>query len=170
MGLLDRIVPGRKRRTDLGLTIGQLADSARRETELHRLDQRQAALWLALCTGAERIVRQLIVRSDDERIDWGLKRHRAKVDYPRLVAIYWWMLLYQLVLFRNRGLDGYAPDEEMPTLHDLARSFLEREYTKISTLAEPPGPWDDRWTGRSPWSRRWASTIGPTRSWGFITT
>ena len=145
MSALQWMVPGRQRRARLELSIGRVAESARRETQLHSFGPRLARLWSAFCDQAEHTVYQLIIRNDDGRLDWGLKRHRRKIDYPRLVAIYWWMLLYQLVLFRNRGLDGYFPNEELPIFSDAAHSFLQREFSRLPTPVQLPGPWDERW-------------------------
>ena len=141
---LQWMIPGRRHRAYLEISIGKLAASARRETQLHGFGPRLNTLWVALCEGAENTIYQLIIRNDDGRLDWGLRGHRRKVDYPRLVAIYWWMLLYQLVLFRNRGRYGYIPDEELPKLSDAAYSFLQREFSRLSTLVRQPGPWDER--------------------------
>ncbi len=110
------MIPGRRHRAYLELSISGIAESARRETELHSFTPRLARLWSALCDQAENTVYQLIIRNDDGRLDWGLKKHRSKVDYAQLVAIYWWILLYQLVLFRNRGLYGYFPVGGQPAL------------------------------------------------------
>jgi len=139
------IIPGRRRRADLELNISRVAESARRETQLHGFGSRLARLWMAFCDEAENTVYQLIIRNDDGHLDWGLKGHLGKIDYPRLVAVYWWMLLFQLVLFRNRGLDGYTPDEDLPIFSDAAHSFLQREFSGLPTPVPLPGPWDERW-------------------------
>jgi len=61
------------------------------------------------------------------------------------VAIYWWILLYQLVLFRNRGLYGYFPVEELPIFSDAAHSFLQREFSNLPGSVPLPEPWDENW-------------------------
>ena len=88
MRVLEWMIPGRRRLADLELNINRVAESARRETLLHGFGPRLTRLWWALCDLAENTVYQLIVRNDDGRLDWGLKAHRGKVDYPRLVAVY----------------------------------------------------------------------------------
>ena len=55
------------------------------------------------------------------------------------------MLLYELVLFRNRGLVGYTPDEDLPIFSDAALSFLQREFSGLPATAQLPGPWDEQW-------------------------
>ena len=145
MSGLRWMIPGRRRRAELELNISEVAESARRETQLHGFGPRLTRLWWAFCDQAENTVYRLIIRDDDGRLDWGLKGHRGKIDYPRLVAVYWWMLLFQLVLFRNRGLDGYTPDEDLPIFSDAAHSFLQREFSRLPTPVPLPGPWDERW-------------------------
>ena len=149
MNVLQWMIPGRRRRANLELNIGRVVESARRETQLHGFGPRLTRLWWALCDQAENTVYQLIVENDDGRLDWGLKERRRKVDYTRLVAVYWWMLLYQLVLFRNRGLEGYTPDEDLPILNDAAHSFLQREFSRLAAPSNLPVPWDERWLRQS---------------------
>ena len=145
MSALRWLIPRRRRRAYLEHFIASAAESARRETQIHGFGPRLSRLWAAICDQAETTVYELFVGNDDKHLDWGLKRHRGRVDYPRLVAIYWWMLLYQLVLFRNRGLDGYFPSEELTIFSDAAHSFLQREFTRLPTPVQLPGPWDERW-------------------------
>ena len=145
MRAIQWMIPGRRRLAHLEQSLRGIAESARRETELHRFTPRLARLWTAFCDQAENTVYQLIIRNDDGRLDWGLRKHRSKVDYAQLVAIYWWMLLYQLVLFRNRGLYGYFPSEELPIFSDAAHSFLQREFRNLPGSVPLPEPWDEQW-------------------------
>ena len=34
-----------------------------------------------------------------------------------LVVLFWWMLIYQIVVFKNRGLEGYTPDDEVEPMY-----------------------------------------------------
>ena len=49
----------------------------------------------------------LVLGSTSDPLDWGLKSHRSRVSEPALIHIYWWMILYQLVIFRTHGLSNY---------------------------------------------------------------
>ena len=109
------------------------------------LDRRLAALWTASCDGAADIVEQLFVQNTDRTLDWGLKRQRRRLNGQRLAAVYWWMLLYQLVLFRNRGIDGYDRINDFDTLRDAAHDLMA-EFVRLSHIrAVNPGPWQEHW-------------------------
>ena len=109
------------------------------------LDGRLGALWAASCDCAADITAQLFVQNYDHEIDWGLKRHRKRLNGARLAAIYWWMLLYQLVLFRNRGVAGYDRIEDFDTLRDTAYALMEHMVNLPHISAVSPGPWQDHW-------------------------
>ena len=109
------------------------------------LDGRLAALWSGCCEGAADTVAQLFVQNTDKSLDWGLKRHRKRLNEQRLAAIYWWMLLYQLVLFRNRGIDGYDRIEDFAELRDAADRLMD-EFAGLPHIgAANPGPWQEHW-------------------------
>ncbi len=109
------------------------------------LDNRLGALWAASCDGAADITAQLFVQNYDEGIDWGLKRHRKRLNGARLAAIYWWMLLYQLVLFRNKGVAGYDRIEDFATLRETAEALMEHLVNLPHIGAVNPGPWQEHW-------------------------
>ena len=109
------------------------------------LDSRLAALWSGCCEGAADTVAQLFVQNTDKSLDWGLKRHRKRLNEQRLAAIYWWMLLYQLVLFRNRGIDGYDRIEDFEELREAANHLID-EFVRLPHIgAANPGPWQEHW-------------------------
>ena len=109
------------------------------------LDRRLTALWTACCDSAADTVLQLFVQNTDKSIDWGLKRHRKRLNAQSLAAIYWWTLLYQLVLFRNRGIDGYDRVEDFDTLRDTADNLMA-EFASLPHIgAANPGPWQEHW-------------------------
>ena len=109
------------------------------------LDRRLAALWSACCDGASDTVAQLFVQNDDKALNWGLQRHRKRLDPQRLAAIYWWMLLYQFVLFRNRGIDGYDKVEDFDALCAAAEDLMTELVNLPHIGAIHPGHWSDRW-------------------------
>ncbi len=109
------------------------------------MDGRLAALWSGCCEGAADTVAQLFVQNTDKSLDWGLKRHRKRLNEQRLAAIYWWMLLYQLVLFRNRGIDGYDRVEDFGELSEAADRLID-EFVGLPHIgADNPGPWQEHW-------------------------
>jgi len=147
MGMLNWL-PGRKRRDELNLLIRELAESARREPAFQDLDIAQAALWTAFCDGAENVVCQLVVKKTDKRMDWGLKRRR--IDQARLLTMYWWMLLYHMVLFKQRGVGGRNAPADLSALENAADEFLKRQVGGISPVMEIPRPWEVRWNRQFP--------------------
>ena len=142
MALLDWVVPGRsKNRLRQGL--GELVEAAHRHAESRGMPVERARLWKRLTEAAAETVLQVFVKPDDRRIDLALRAHRGKVKAPELLIIYWWMILYQLVLFKNRGLDGYSKDEDFPALAEFAREFVDEFSAPFGF--EVPGPWEERW-------------------------
>ena len=102
-------------------------------------------MWTGCCEGAADTVAQLFVQNPDKSLDWGLKRHRKRLNEQRLAAIYWWMLLYQLVLFRNRGIDGYDRIEDFGELREAADRLID-ELARLPHIgAANPGPWQEHW-------------------------
>ena len=109
------------------------------------LDRRLGALWTASCDGAADTVEQLFVENTDKTLDWGLKRHRKRLNGQRLAAIYWWMLLYQLVMFRNRGIDGYDRSADFDTIRETAEDLMAELVRLPHIGAVNPGPWQEHW-------------------------
>ena len=110
-----------------------------------QLDRKRAALWMACCYGAADTVAQLFVQNADRMLEWGLKRHRKRLDAQRLAAIYWWMLLYELVMFRNRGMDGYDSVEDFEALSSTAEDLMAELVSLPHISAVNPGPWQEHW-------------------------
>ena len=108
-------------------------------------DAKRAALWAACCDAAADVVSQLFVKNSDKTLNWGLQRHRRKLNGQRLAAIYWWMLLYQLVLFRNRGIDGYDRAADFDALCDAADEVMAQFVALPHIGAAHPGAWEERW-------------------------
>lgn len=135
----------RSGRRNLALSIDGVAKVARARAREDGLDARQERLWAFLCEASRRTLRRILADGGDAMMDWELRKHARRVDDARLVTLFWWMLLYQIVLFRNRGMDGYAPDEEVNAMHDSARRFLETELARVDADFAPPGPWADNW-------------------------
>ena len=110
-----------------------------------QLDRKRAALWMACCDGAADTVAQLFVQNDDRMLEWGLKRHRKRLNAQRLAAIYWWMLLYELVMFRNKGIDGYDRLEDFEALSSTAEDLMAELVSLPHISAVNPGPWQEHW-------------------------
>ena len=110
-----------------------------------KLDRSRAALWSACCEAATDTVAQLFVQNADNALDWGLKRHRKRLNEQRLASIYWWMLLYQLVLFRNRGVDGYDRVTDFDALRETADELIAELVRLPHIGAVNPGPWQKHW-------------------------
>jgi len=144
MVIVDRVVPGRLK-TNLRRAILGLNQAARLEVSRQALPPRTATLWEAMCDGASDILHQLLVKNGDKHLDWGLKRARHKINEPRLVVMYWWLLLYQLVMFRNRGVAGYSVEEEFPGLRHAAHQFIAHLASSNNFRVGMPDPWEERW-------------------------
>ena len=144
MGIADWALPGRRRR-NLALSIDGVAEAARSGAGAAELDERRARLWGLLCDSSRETLRQLLIKSDDRRMDWGVRSHIRRIDDARLVVLFRWALLYQIVLFKNRGLEGYDAAEEVGATSELARRFAVEEFERLGMGAEPPGPWHEDW-------------------------
>lgn len=112
--------------------------------DANRLDPRLAALWTASCNAAANLVTELFVKNSDKALNWGLRRHR-RLNRHRLAAIYWWMLLYQLILFRNRGIDGYDKAADFDALYAAAEDLMAQFIALPHIRAAHPGVWEERW-------------------------
>ncbi len=110
-----------------------------------RLSGKRAALWNAVCNDAANLASQMFVHSDDKSLDWDLGRHRRRLNAQSLAAIYWWLLLYQLVLFRNRGIDGYDKAADFDALCHTAEALMAHLTALPHIAAVHPGPWEERW-------------------------
>ena len=149
MNLAEFLIPGRrKRRRNLELSIDGVTEIAR--ARAGELDSRGAALWNMLCDASRETLRQLLIKNDDDLLDWGLKKHIKRVDDLNLLIFFWWMLLYQLALFKTRGLEGYDPSEDAAPLHDLSRSFVTAELARLGKGVGPPASWADDWDRQFP--------------------
>ena len=149
MNLADLLIPGRRRRRrDLELSIDGVAEVARARGS--ELDDRRAALWNMLCDAARDTLQQLLISNDDELLDWGLKKHIKRVDDFSLVIFFWWMLLYKLVIFRTRGLDGYDSSEDAVPIYNLSLQFITSELRKLGRGTGPPQSWADDWERQFP--------------------
>ncbi len=149
MGIADIFLPGRrKRRRNLELSIDGVADVARARTG--GLDSHDARLWNMLCDASRQTLHQLLIRNDDPLMDWGLKPHIKRIDDRNLVILFWWMVLYQLVLFKTRGLEGYDPADAAGRMYDQSRSFITAEFERLGAGARPPASWADDWERQFP--------------------
>ena len=144
MGITDWIIPGRVRR-NLKLSIDGVAKVAGARSKIENFNGPRSRLWNTLCQASAQTLAQILVRNDDNRMDWGLKRRARRVDDTRLVVLFWWMLLYQIVIFKNRGMDGFSPDDEIEPLYAAARNFVETEFERLGIESAPPGPLSENW-------------------------
>ena len=142
-------MPGQRRRK-LSQSIDGVADVARSRAEADGLDPPRSRLWKMLCDATGQTLQQLLVKNDDRRLDWGLKKHARRVSDPVLVVLFWWMLIYQIVVFKNRELDGYTPDDEVGPMYEVAKRFVETEFARMEVEIEPPGPWAENWRRQFP--------------------
>ena len=149
MGIADLFMPGQRRRR-LGQSIEGVVGVAHSRAEADGLDASRARLWGMLCDASGQTLQQLLVKNDDRRLDWGLKKHTKRVSDPVLVVLFWWMLLYQIVVFKNRGLEGYVPEDDVEPMYELARRFVENEFARMEVETDPPGPWSESWRRQYP--------------------
>lgn len=149
MNIADLLIPGRRRRRrDLGLSIDGVTEVAR--ARAGELDGRNAALWNMLCDASRETLWQLLINNDDELLDWNLKKHIKRVNDFNLVIFFWWMLLYQIVLFKTRGLSGYDPANDAGRMHDISLIFVTVELEKMGRSSGPPSSWADEWERQFP--------------------
>ena len=140
MGILDRLVPGRARR-NLALSIDGVAGVARDGAAADGLDSAGYRLWTLLCDASRQTLHQLLVKNDDKRLDWGLKKRAARIDDTALVVLFWWMLLYQLVV--------YSPEESTDPMYEAATRFVETEFARLG-IEIPPPLWAEDWRRHYP--------------------
>ena len=145
MAILDVFFPGRVK-ANLSANLTDLRVLAVSHSQATGLSDQRKALWECCCDGASDLVTQLFISNSDKQLDWGLKRRRRRLNQSRLTAIYWWMLLYQLVILRNLGLEGFDKDEEFEGLRRVAHDFMEALASSPSnSKVVNPGPWDQNW-------------------------
>lgn len=142
MAILDWLSMGLRSRSRVATDLVHLHELARGNGNLSARDR---ALWDLLCTGAANIARQLLIRKRDNRLDWGLRKLLDRVDRPTLGTLYWWMLLYQLVIFKSRGLTGYDVDASFPSLYGAARSFVDVLAASEEFRGIFSDPWEPEW-------------------------
>ena len=142
MAILDWLGLGWGSRLRVATDLGRLRELARGNGNLSSKD---AVLWELFCTGANDIVRQLVIRKRDGRVDWGLRRHRDRMDRPTLGTLYWWMLLYQLLIFKSRGLEGYEVEESFPAMYAATRSFVDALASSDDFRGVESHPWEPEW-------------------------
>lgn len=148
MPIFDALMPGRAR-SNTRDAIRDLNALAHEETERQSLPPARAMLWKAICDGASFLMLQLFVDNEDKAVDWRLRRHRRKLNPQRLAAVYWWMVLYQLVLFKNRGAEGYEVEDEFSELLGTAQRFLNNLASIDGYGAVHPGQWDEGWASQA---------------------
>ena len=148
MAFTDIFIPGRIK-LNLTSDLSALKEIAYRQSKSAGLSQQRTALWEACCDGAEDLIAQLFVKNQTKQLDWDLKKRRRKLNRPRLQTIYGWMLLYQLVLLRNRGLNGYDKDQEFRSLRQVAFDFMESLASSpendTANASPNPGAWGSGW-------------------------
>lgn len=133
-------------RRDLALSIDGAAKVACETGADCAPDERCARLWALVCEASRRALRQLLADGDDPMMDWGIRKYARRVDDPKLVVLFWWMLLYQIVVFRNRGgADDLDKDAATDAMLAAARRFLETELARAGADFDPPGPWAKDW-------------------------
>ena len=149
MNIADLLIPGRRRRRrNLELSIDGITEVARSNAQV--LDSRGAALWNILCDASRETLRQLLINNDDELLDWNLKKHIKRVNDFNLVIFFWWMLLYQIVIFKTRGLAGYDPANDAGRMHEVSLIFVTAELQKMGRSSGPPASWADDWERQFP--------------------
>ena len=149
MAILERIIPGLLKR-NLRSAIHNLAELGRYDSHRQKLPARRAVLWETLSGAAAGIMQQLFIHNSDPWLDWGLKTQRRRVSQRALIAIYSWMVLYQLLLFRTHGLEGYKTEEEFLELKEVAQRFFQYVASAPEVRVEAPQPWNESWEAQSP--------------------
>ena len=147
MSLLDRLMPG-KLKSDLKLSIEEVGTLARLEIERQELSPNTSILWQPLCDATEDILRQLVVDNTNKQLDWGLKGKRHRINRPRLAVICWWLLMHQIVIFKNRGVEGLLIDNEVEGLIATSHGFIQYIAQRPDYGFTVPGLWDSRWSNQ----------------------
>lgn len=147
MSLLDRLVPG-KLKSNLKLSIGEIGYLARLEVERQEIAPNTSLLWHPLCDATEDVLTQLLIDNTNKQFDWGLRGHRHRVNKPRLAVIYWWLLMYQMVVFKNRGIDGLSASQELEGLIVTSDNFIQYIAQHPEYRFAVPEPWESQWSSQ----------------------
>lgn len=149
MSMFDRLIPGRSK-ANLRISIEGIHQVALREVQRQEMTPVSALLWKPMCEGARATLNQLFIDTSDKYMDWGLKNKRHKIGEPHAAVLYWWMVLYQMVMFKNRGISGICVDEAFDDLLLVSDGFLAHLSSPGQYNFKSPGPWDDRWKTQVP--------------------
>lgn len=118
------------------------------------LTPKQAVLWRELCAAAADNAAQILVRRGVGALDWGLRSRANRVNRNRLAGIYWLFIVYQLTIFRSRGIDGYDKSRDYDALAAAADALIARiaaEAQTAPTDAPPRAPWQAaQWRNQVP--------------------
>ena len=125
--------------------IQELAKAAQAERVATGLGAQGQEVWDALCDEAAQVVLALFVRGNDSRLDWGLRGLGARVTDATLLTVYWWMLLYQFVMLRNRGIQEFAVDKAFSEFRHAAERFATRRAPAHGLAAGEPQAWEEHW-------------------------
>ncbi len=125
--------------------IHALSEAAQTERVAIGLGADGQAVWEALCDEAAHVVLALFVCSKDRRINWGLRSLGMGVTEATLLMEYWWMLLYLLVMLRNRGIEGFTADKAIPELRHAARRFAARSAPAFGLASGELRAWQEGW-------------------------
>lgn len=152
MALLELIIPGLGKR-NMRRGIHNLYVLARAESLRQELPRNRDILWEALTGSASGLLQQLLVQNVHPSLDWGLKKHRRRVGMQDLMHIYYWMILYVLLLFRENGLEGYSANDEFRALVGSSQAYAKQLRSWWNAMLRKPmvilEPWDERWESQS---------------------
>lgn len=145
MGILNWLFSGGAQKSDLSDAIINITEMALLETERQELLPRKAALWEALCSEASDLMTQLLVRRRLSDLDWGFEGKGNNLNQSQVVTIFWWMLLYELVLFKTKGVEGFDKAEEFTEMYATAEKFVQNVVATSENGASTPVTWGERW-------------------------
>ena len=60
------------------------------------------------------------------------------------------MLVYQVTIFRTRGLEGYDPDDDAGHIYELSVRFITAELQKLGRGSGLPVSWANDWERQFP--------------------
>ncbi|MBI3965542.1 MAG: hypothetical protein HY329_07900 [Chloroflexi bacterium] len=110
---------------------------------LKPVSPKDAPLWKALVDASAATLHQLLVDNADRDLDWGLKRHRRRLNQAELLVLSYWMTLYYLKLFRQRGLRGYITPQAFRVLHRIADGWAAWVANDLNVAV--PQAWSATW-------------------------
>lgn len=144
--LLERIIPGLGRRhTERGFVSLFSVALSKTITE-DDVDDSTLLLWRGVNALALGACIQLFVKNLDATFntDWGFRPYWGRLKYRELVTVGYWMNLYFIRLFRDKGLLGQANEN---TLINLATRWIDwwTDELKLARLesAQRMAPTDD---------------------------